>query len=180
MADDALFAYRVYRAADDAEAEMIAEVSHSTTYTDSAVVEGTTYTYAVSAVDGSLNESEQTAAEPVTVERLIVPVTFIAEVPEGTPPKVFLAGSFGSDYPQWDPAGLEMTQVDDTHWSITLDIKEGTAIEYKYVRADWAAVEKDKDCQEIANRRLTVKPDDSGAQTVNDVVEKWRDLDACG
>ncbi len=179
--DDALFAYRVYRAAGDAGAELIAEVTDATTYADSAVVEGTTYTYSVTAVDGSLNESEAAAAEPVTVARLVVPVTFSAEVPAYTAGKVFIAGDFGSrDYPRWDPAGMEMTQVDDTHWSITLTIREGTAVEYKYVRGDWIAVEKDKDCQEIANRRLTVRPDDSGAQTVTDVVEKWRDLDGCG
>ncbi|MBI5667073.1 MAG: alpha-amylase [Chloroflexi bacterium] len=179
--DDSLFAYRVYRATDDAEAELLAEVTDATTYTDSAVVEGSTYTYSLTAVDGSLNESEATAAGPVTVERLVVPVTFIAEVPEGTPPKVFIAGDFGgSDYPRWDPAGIEMSPVDDTHWSVTLNIPEGAAIEYKYVRGDWAAVEKGAECEEIANRRLTIKPDDSGEQSVQDKVEKWRDLDACG
>ncbi len=181
--DENLFAYRVYRAAGDEAAAVIAEIAAAdgTAYTDSAVVEGETYVYSVAAVDGALNESPLTSAEPVPVARLVVPVTFVAEVPDYTTGKVFIAGDFGSsDYPRWDPAGLEMTQADDTHWTITLDIKEGTAIEYKYVRGDWTAVEKGAECEEIANRRLTVRPDEAGVQQTADNVQKWRDLDACG
>ncbi|MBC6936451.1 MAG: hypothetical protein DWB42_11495 [Chloroflexi bacterium] len=182
VVDENLFAYRVYRSADGEAAEMIAETAaESTAYTDSAVVEGKTYFYSVAAVDGALNESPLTSTEAVTVARLVVPVTFVAEVPDYTTGKVFIAGDFGgSGYPRWDPAGLEMTQADDTHWTITLEIKEGTAIEYKYVRGDWSAVEKGAECEEIANRRLTIRPDEAGEQQAADEVQKWRDLDACG
>jgi hypothetical protein len=42
-------------------------------------------------------------------------------------------------------------------------------------------VEKDEECKEIANRRLSVALAESQTSlAVDDVVEKWRDLDACG
>lgn len=179
--DDNLFAYRVYRAAGAADAQLVAEVSAGgdTAFTDTAVAEGATYTYSVAAVDGSLNESAQTAAEPVTIARLVVPVVFTVEVPDYTNSTLFIAGAFGSDFPTWDPAGLAMSQVDDTHWTITLELKEGARLEYKYVRGDWIAVEKGPECEEISNRRLTVMAGEDGTQTVTDRVAKWRDLDAC-
>ncbi|HEX2907405.1 MAG TPA: carbohydrate-binding module family 20 domain-containing protein, partial [Phototrophicaceae bacterium] len=124
---------------------------------------------------------EPTPAEPVQVARLVVPVTFTVEVSARTNSDVYIAGDFHSaEYPLWDPAGLKLTQADDTHWTITLNIPEGETIEYKYVRGDWSAVEKDATCQEIANRRVTVRPGASGTVDVTDSVIKWRDLDQCG
>jgi len=74
-----------------------------------------------------------------------------------------------------------MTKVDATHWTITLELAEGANIEYKYVRGTWDAVEKDAECKEIANRRLSATlPEGQTELTVEDTVEKWRDLDACG
>jgi hypothetical protein len=184
VAEDGLYVYRIYRTDEDGATNQIGEVPAGTTlYMDKAVVEGKSYTYAVSAVDVALNESAPTAAEPVEVVKQKIAVTFTAEVPEYTDSAVYIAGSFGtSDYPTWDPAGIPMTQVDATHWSVTLDLPEGASVEYKYVRGDWAAVEKGPACEEIANRRLKVEFGEIGAEglQVNDVVAKWRDLDACG
>jgi hypothetical protein len=179
-ADADLIAYRVYRL-DEPNTLLVAEVpAETTTYTDAAVQENATYVYAVSALDRALNESEQALAEAVTVERLKVQVTFTATVPAATNSSVYIAGNFGAGFPAWDPAGMVMTQLDDTHWTITLELVEGTAVEYKYVRGDWSAVEKGANCDEIANRRLTVTPGENATQSVEDQVEKWRDLDNCG
>jgi len=75
-----------------------------------------------------------------------------------------------------------MEQVDDTHWTITLDLPEGAKLEYKYVRGTWDAVEKGPECEEIANRRVTVAlPEGADGLLVDtDLVAKWRDLDKCG
>lgn len=182
-ADD-LYAYRVYRAEDGGEQTLLGEVlaEQSATYTDKAVAEGTDYTYAVTAVDSSLNESDPALAEGVTVQQGIVPVVFNVTVPESTEGDVVLAGSFGtSDYPSWDPAGLVMEQVDATHWTLTLQIPEGARLEYKFARGSWDAVEKGPECEEIANRQLTATlPDGEDALATDDTVAKWRDLDACG
>ncbi|MCB9457934.1 MAG: alpha amylase N-terminal ig-like domain-containing protein [Anaerolineaceae bacterium] len=184
VTDDNLFVYRVYRTNSAGDILLVAEVpaADGTTYKDTGVVEGETYIYAITAVDGALNESEQVLTDPVLIERQMVPVTFIVTVPDyTTPPPVYIAGDFaGNGYPTWDPAGIPMTQVDDTHWTVTLDLLEGSAIEYKYVRSDWVAVEKGDACDEIANRRVTATPDENGLMQVEDVIAKWRDLDGCG
>ncbi|NLX10445.1 MAG: hypothetical protein GXY36_12380 [Chloroflexi bacterium] len=179
-----VFAYRIYRSGEDGESALVGEAeADAAQFVDRTVAEGQRYRYGVAAVDASLNESEIVWTEDVLVQRLNIPVTFIVEVPEYTEGEVFIAGSFGTtDYPSWDPAGLQMEQLDPTHWSITLDLPEGANVEFKFVRGTWDAVEKGTECEEIANRRLKVEVgEDEDALTVDDlVVAKWRDLDACG
>ncbi len=190
--DEGLAAYRLYRT-DTATGEtvLLAELTSDTTsFTDVNVTQGQQLSYAVSAVDSALNESTQIAGDTVSVERASVAVTFVVTVPEetGSEPPVHIVGDFRTEaYSLWnnnDPA-LEMTQVDDTHWSITLFLAEGSTIEYKFVRPlgsdGWGGVEKAEDCSEIANRRAQIVPDADGNMTVDDlVVVKWRDLGACG
>jgi hypothetical protein len=69
--------------------------------------------------------------------------------------------------------------VDATHWTVTLNMLEGTSIEYKYALGDWNYVEKDGACQEIGNRTLT-ESGSGGVQTVNDTVLNWRNVAPCG
>ena len=63
------------------------------------------------------------------MERARIPVTFVVTVPDYTKEgegDVYIAGDFGTDtLPFWDPAGLPMTQIDDQHWTVTLEIPEG-------------------------------------------------------
>ncbi|MBN1679399.1 MAG: hypothetical protein JW966_03855, partial [Anaerolineae bacterium] len=183
-----VFSYRVYRTGEDGETALLAEVplEAGAKYVDKSVAAGDTYTYAVSAVDGALNESDMTPSEAVKVEQGIIATTFIVTVPDYTTEgdQVYIAGSFGTaDYPSWNPGGLAMEQVDVTHWTITLDLPEGANVEYKFVRnGTWDAVEKGTQCEEIANRRLNISIGEDEDSLVADdhVVEKWRDLDACG
>jgi glycosidase len=194
VTDDSLFAYRIYRTGEDGASAKLAEVKPDTlTYLDKSVQDGKSYTYAVTAVDGALNESSPTASEKVLVQKQKLPVTFIAEVPEYTNSPVYIAGDFGTkDYPTWDPGAtnMKMTQLDATHWAITLDLPEGASIQYKFVRGTWDAVEKGAKCDEIQNRQQTIAIDSlgdkstevvsSGSYIVRNTVAKWRDLDACG
>lgn len=184
VTDEDLYGYRVYRSNPNGETVLLGEVSEPS-YTDVNVSRGASYSYAVSAIDNALNESAQTATEAVLVERQSIPVTFIVTVPEGTQGQgaVYIAGNLGADYPNWDPAGLALEEVDATHWQIVLDIPEGSNLEYKYARGSWEAVEKGTECEEINNRRASVNPDTlapDGTLTVEDTVAKWRDLDQCG
>lgn len=180
-----LFGYRIYRLDENLETVLIAEVgSDVTTYTDVNVSRGNQYSYAVSALDNALNESAARATDLIVVEQLNVPVVFIANVPTNTPndPAVFIAGDFGEGFPVWDPSGLQMTQISDTQWSVTLELPEGASIQYKFVREDWIAVEKSDACEEIENRRFvvdTTQISGDGTITVEHDVAKWRDLDQC-
>jgi hypothetical protein len=166
----------------------VAEVSADTEnrFHDKAVAAGSLYSYAVAAVDTGLNESESVPTEEVRVERRRIPVTFVVTVPDYTKEgegDLYIAGDFGTDdLAFWDPAGIVMQQVDDQHWTVTLDIPEGNKLQYKYARGTWNAVEKGPECEEIANREVTVEVGEGETELVvdGDVVAKWRDLDKCG
>jgi glycosidase len=192
VTDDELAVYRLYRTdAATGETTLVTELApDATTYTDVNVSDGQQLTYDVSAVDNALNESARVTSEAATVERALVAVTFIVTVPDYTPddPPVHIVGDFDSeDFSLWnnsDPA-LTMTQVDATHWTITLYLPEGANLEFKFVRPlgsdGWGGVEKGSACNEIPNRRVQVVPDANGTMTIDDlVVTKWRDLDDCG
>ncbi len=185
-ADD-VTAYRIYRTF-GGETVALGDVlaGADNRYYDRAVSAGNTYAYAVTAIDTALNESEPVSAGEAKVQRRGIPVTFIVTVPDYTKEgkgDVYIAGDFGTpDLPRWDPAGLVMTQLDDQHWTITLELPESAAIEYKYVRGTWNAVEKGPECEEIANRKLTVTVPEGATELIvdSDIVAKWRDLDKCG
>ena len=177
-------AYRVYRT-QGRETLLVGEVlsSDEAFFFDKQVTQGVTYTYAVTAVDNALNESEPVSAGEATPQRQRVPVTFVAVVPDYTDQgagDVYLAGDLGAaDLPFWDPAGVKMTRMDATTWTVTLEIPEGSNLQYKYARGTWDAVEKSPDCEEIANRTLSIERGSAALET-RDVIAKWRDLDNCG
>ena len=136
-------------------------------------------------MDGGLNESEATASEEVTVQRPIVAVTFVVTVPDYTSQgegDVYIAGSWDAGPAELgsrragNGAGRRHALDDHTR------LPEGAKLEYKYVRGTWDAVEKGPECEEIANRRVTVAlPEGADGLLVDtDLVAKWRDLDKCG
>ncbi|MEA2002581.1 MAG: alpha-amylase family glycosyl hydrolase, partial [Actinomycetota bacterium] len=170
----AVAGYEVFR--DGVE---IAEVD-GTEYTDTGVVTGETYTYVVRAFDTSWNRSSPSNEVTATAEPVVVDVTFLVTVPTNTTGTVYVAGSFPSPLPFWDPGGIALTATSNANeWSVTLSLFEGTEVEYKYTRGDWESVEKDANCDEIANRTMRAEDQGGGAMTVSDTVEKWRDLDSC-
>lgn len=147
-------------------------------YTDWTVSSGATYFYVVQAVDTSFNRSGNSNEAQAAALAREVQVTFTVTVPETTPAgeTVYIAGSFQG----WAPGATPMTQVDATHWTITLPLTEGSLIEYKYTRGSWDTVEKGAACEEISNRRLTILYGANGTQThTSDVVATWRSA-TCG
>jgi glycosidase len=180
-----LYRYEVWRGnSSGGPYTKLANVPAGTTqYVDQAVTTGSTYYYVVTAQDTSFNRSGNSNEVSATAEAQIVAVTFIATVPattDATGRDVHIAGSFPAPYPQWDPTALPMTRVDATHWTITLNMLEGTNVEYKYVLGDWNYVEKDSACQEIGNRTLSVVLGPGNVQQVNDTVANWRNVSPCG
>lgn len=184
--DDDLAAYRIYRTLDEATF-LIAELAPDMTdYADTAVLPGNSYSYAIVAVDMAMNESERAVTREVLVDRALLPVTFLVHVPDYTDGTLFLAGDLGLEaLPFWDPAGIEMAQLDAQTWAVTLDFAEGTNLAYKFARGSWEGVEKGEECEEIGDRRLTISLEtlgemtDDGSYMVEHTVAKWRDLDNC-
>lgn len=175
-------AYRVFR-----DGAALADVPAETlTYSDLTAFEGGTYTYSVLAVDAAANLSVLAAANPVLVERGKIAVTFLVNVPPATNSDVYLAGDLGSaEFPLWDPAGIVLAPAGENQWAVTLQFSEGTTLNYKFVRGGWEAVEKGTECEEIADRTLTInldvlgEPEADGTYVVEHTVARWRDLDAC-
>jgi hypothetical protein len=85
----------------------------------------------------------------------------------------------GSGLPDWDPAGVALTRVDATRWTVTLTGVAPAQIEYKYTLGEWNHVEKDADCFEISNRILTLPSGSAGSLTVNDTVRNWSNISPC-
>ena len=86
-----------------------------------------------------------------------IELTYTVEVPAGTE-KCYIAGDMTTEW-----SFVEMTKVDDTHFTITI---EGATTEHKYKYAAgpaWAYVEKKADGSEADDRTYNA----------NDVVKKW-------
>jgi hypothetical protein len=164
---------------------MLARLS-ATTFTDIQVTQGATYYYVVRSVDQSFNRSDFSAETAATAELRTVTLEFNVTVPsntEGTGRNVYIAGfldRLDGGLPQWDPGGVSLTRVDETHYAITFTGLEDVSIEYKYTLGDWEHVEKDAACGEIPNRILTLSYGATGVMTVNDTVENWRNVAPCG
>jgi glycosidase len=184
--DDSLYGYEVGRA-DSAAGPFttIALVTEPTAH-DPNVTGTAPIFYVVRAVDTSFNRSPDSA--PIEAKPGPRPVTIVFNVTIPVPTgaavgrAVYIAGTLDRldpTMPQWDPAGVVMTKVDDTHWTVTLRGIEGTNIGYKYVLGDWNYVEKDASCAEISDRPLTVSFGQDGTQVVEDVVLNWRNVDTC-
>ena len=71
----------------------------------------------------------------------------------------------------WNAAGMELGQVGDGLYAITLELPDAFDFEYKFTRGTWETVEKGSDFEEIENRRI----DRSGDATVSVEVANWRD-----
>jgi hypothetical protein len=171
-----LYRYLVYRSIGDAPAERVAAVTDPE-WTDTGVTAGTRYGYTVVAQDTAFNTSAPSEPLVVVAVEPVVTVTFRLKVPPQTPgdATLYIAG----DFQGWAPRDTPMTQVAPDTWSIDLPFRDGTAIQYKYTRGSWEAVEKDEACGEIPNRTLTVDGAKGASQVIEDTVDKWRDIDAC-
>ncbi len=155
----------------------------TTQYVDTAVSTGVTYYYVLTAQDTSFNRSSNSSEVGIQAQAQTVAVTFNITVPantDGSGRTVHIAGSFPPPYPQWDPTSLPATRVDATHWTVTVNMLDGTQLDYKYVLGDWNYVEKGASCEELNNRQMTVVDGPGHTQQVNDMVLNWRNVSPCG
>jgi glycosidase len=183
--DASLYGYEVLRGDEAGGPYDILALVTSASYVDTDVLEGKTYHYVVLAVDQSFNRSELSNKVSAIAGPRTVTVTLNVTVPANTPADwtVHIAGTLSQldgGYPDWDPGAVAMSKVDATHWTITFTGKEGTSLAYKYTLGSWDYVEKGVDCEELADRTLTLDFGSDGTQTVNDTVANWRNVSPCG
>jgi hypothetical protein len=158
-------------------------------YLDEAVASGTEYTYRVTALDPSLNESGPSNEVSQVAEPKLVDVTFRVHVPESTPDgaTVYIPGNIDLLGP-WNPGKQPMVDQGGGIWEVTLQILDGTSLEYKYTRGTWDMVEWWGSIVSTANRHVTISYGLTGAQLVDDTatdygagsddhkaVQYWRD-----
>jgi hypothetical protein len=188
LGDATLHGYEVGRASTAGGPYAVIGFTSAAQFSDTSVVENTTYRYVVRAVDTSFNRSDWSSEVSATTELRTVSLTFNVTVPattDATGRVVNIAGfldRLDGSHPQWDPGGTPLTRVDATHWTITFTGDEGTQLEYKYALGSWDYVEKGPSpgCAELANRQLTLANGTDGSQIVNDTVDNWRNVAPCG
>ncbi|HLF87893.1 MAG TPA: alpha-amylase family glycosyl hydrolase [Anaerolineales bacterium] len=161
--------------------------SSATGYTDTSVVENTTYDYYIVAFDTSFNRSAASNPVTATATPRTVTVIFNVTVPTWTPASqsVHIAGTLSrldGGFPDWNSAAVSLSPAGENQWTIFFTGLEGTQIEYKYTLGtpDFFDVEKGGSCNEINNRQLTLNYGSTGIQNVNDTVLNWRNVSPCG
>lgn len=144
----------------------------ATAYTDDSVTTGATYNYYVVAFDDSYNRAEASNTVTGTAEPRLVAVTFRIGVPAYTPGTVYIVG----DIPQfgpWNPGLVPMTQVDATTWEYTIDLLDGTTLQYKFTRGSWDTVESWGSIVTINNRSVQIDYGTNGTQLVDMTATDW-------
>ncbi|MFZ3070033.1 MAG: alpha-amylase family glycosyl hydrolase, partial [Anaerolineaceae bacterium] len=175
--DDMLvYGYDLYRSTDGVNFTKIARALEPTlTYHDDAVETGVLYYYFVKALDTSFNFSEPSNTVSQMTEAKVVAVTLNITVSDFTPGTVYIVGN-NPLIGDWNPGAVALTKVDVSHWTITLDILDGTALEFKFTRGNWETVMKGADGnEELPNLPLTVSYGENGEQLYEYTVPNWRD-----
>jgi len=186
LGDASLYGYEILRG--DASGGPYALLARLTAaeYTDNDVSGDATYFYVVRALDTSFNRSGNSSEVEAVAAPRTVTLVFDVTVPattDATGRGVYIAGfldRLDGGLPQWNPAGVALTRLDATHWTITLTGKDGVELEYKYSLGSWDYVEKGSVCDELANRTLTLSYGATGIMAVNDTVLNWRNVAPCG
>lgn len=164
-----LAGYEIYRVGDGRVAAVDAA---TTSYSDTSVTTGQTYDYYVVAFDTSFNRSDASNSATGTAEPRLVSTTFRIGVPDYTPGTVFIVGDLDAFGP-WNPGLVPMTQLDATTWEYTLDILDGTQMQYKFTRGNWETVEAWGNIVGLTNRELTIDYGDDGTQLVDLTAVDW-------
>ncbi|MFZ4815083.1 MAG: alpha-amylase family glycosyl hydrolase [Phototrophicaceae bacterium] len=101
-----------------------------------------------------------------------VNITFVVNVPEGTPADatLFLAGPVSAMQPA--NSAYQLARNEDGTYQITIPAREGSEVAYRLTRGSWANQEVIDPNDRFANRTFTVG---SGDETVNVDVAGWFD-----
>jgi glycosidase len=185
--------YRIYRSNTAGVYDFskpLAKVPAGTSeYRDEAVGNGTTYFYVVRALDGALNASVNSNEVSRKAEPKLVAVTFRVSVPAETPSSdtVYMPGNIDLLGP-WNPGKQALVNKGGGIWEVTLNILDGTLLEYKYTRGSWDRVEWWGSIVSTANRSVSISYGTNGTQLVDNTardfgtgadalkgVQYWRD-----
>jgi alpha-glucosidase len=173
--DPDLAGYEVYR--QDSAAPGYIRISRffdpgATDYVDDSVTTGKTYEYYVVAFDTSFNRSVASNVIQATAEPRLVEVTFLVGVPAYTPGVVYISGDI-PEFGPWNPGLVQMTQVDIGTWSHTIDLLDGSDLQFKFTRGSWDTVESWGSITGLNNRSLRVDYGGEGTMAVDLTATDW-------
>lgn len=135
----------------------------STSYTDTGLSLGTTYSYTVRARDTAGNVSASSATLSVTTATSGASVTFNETASTVTGQNIYVVGNIAA-LGAWSPASaLLLSSANYPTWSVTVSLPGSTAIEYKYIKKDGSG---NVVWESGANRTATTPA--SGGATLND------------
>ncbi|HUN21704.1 MAG TPA: alpha-amylase family glycosyl hydrolase [Anaerolineales bacterium] len=174
--------YRIYRREKDAPspdgdwAQIDTTAAGTTEYTDLTVEGGVTYEYYVLAYDTSFNNSLPSNIIEATAEFRVVEVTWRVKVPDYSPGTVYIVGGISELCGWCNPQTKAMTQVSESPniWEYTVDILDGTTVQYKFTRGSWAEVESWGDITGLANRSIVISYGTDGTMLI-DLTTGWSD-----
>jgi glycosidase len=144
----------------------------ATGYTDDGVTTGETYNYYLVAFDTSYNRSAASNTVQATAEPRLVSVTFRIGVPAYTLGTVYIVGDIPELGP-WNPGLVPMFQVDATTWEYTMDILDGTTLQFKFTRGNWDTVESWGSIVSLNNRSVNINYGSDGTQLVDMTATDW-------
>ncbi|MBA3944323.1 MAG: Ig-like domain-containing protein [Herpetosiphonaceae bacterium] len=200
--DDAVAEYHVYRGTTPGgeSTTPIAIVPGTVTnYVDTTVGNGQTYYYVVKAYDTALNASPASNEVGHMVTAKLIHTTFKVKVPTWTPAgdTIYISGS-PDPLCNYCGGGTPATTMTETApgshiWQITIDIADGTPIQYKYTRGNYNYVEEWGSITGLTNRVATVHANSPSDQTQlfddtsdtnpddnHKAVQNWRDAIVTG
>lgn len=96
-------------------------------------------------------------------------ITFIVKAPYNTD-QVAIAGNL-PQFGDWDPSKIILNRINDSLFTITLDIPQNSEIEYKLTRGSWRTEALTENGIKHDNYKLKVIND----TIINHTIYKWRD-----
>jgi chitodextrinase len=135
----------------------------STSYTDTGLTAGTTYSYTVRARDTVGNLSAASAALSVTTNSTGATVTFNETASTVVGQNIYIVGNIAA-LGSWNTgSAILLSSANYPTWSVTLSLPGSTALEYKYIKKDGSG----NVTWESGSNRLYTTPA-SGSVTLND------------
>lgn len=106
-----------------------------------------------------------------------VDVTFVVDVPPGTPADqpLYIAGS-SPRLGNWDSAGVRLDRDEDGRYRKTIKLLKDMSYHYKITRGTWSTVERTADDEERPNRELQPTADGEVAIDVAMWIDKGRTI----
>jgi alpha-glucosidase (family GH31 glycosyl hydrolase) len=160
--------------------QSLGSLSSSTTSTWTVTAPTDYQLGSVEAVTAKVAYTDTASGQPETASAALdrtpgqVAVTFRTKAPAGTPSDatLYIAGN-DSQLGSWNPGAVAMTNEGGGIWQTTINVTDGTALQYKFTRGSWSTVENWGSIVGETNRNITANGNATGTMLVDDTSTDW-------